>query len=291
MKQFTTPMPARREREPKMYAVCSFRRACELIESKCGEVFISERYGQGCNKVLILPEAKQELQVITSYGRRSPMNAKEQKLAGYGHFLIDEDDHILVIVKHFIEIQTMNRTAVGAANLGPNGETNPGLDFLQYHSEEFLATEAKYNTDAYGGLVDPFLKLCGGSEFVLEGHTHPDLGVFYSAADRESGAARAASSPVCIFVCDPIRKKMLGSVGSSFEDAEVIVYDRGGASPDTETWQERPLPPADEIAQLASQCFRMRGCLGNMRLYTRLDGKLCMKLKLIVPKVKRGKRE
>lgn len=277
-----TPMPARRLVEPKTYPVCSFKKACEIIESKCGDVQIAERHGKGSNKVIILPEAYQELTAMISYGRRSPMNAKEQKYAGYGHFLVDDRGNTITIVKHFIEIQTMNRNAVGASNLGPNGENNPGLDFLEYHREEFLKLEAKYNTDAYGCAVDPFIRLCGSSEFVLEGHTHPDLGCFYSQTDRVSGSARAASTPVCIFVCDPVRKEMLGSIGRGFADAEVIVYDRINYDP-IEEETDSLAPPSDEIARLTSQCLRTRGYSGNIKIRTRFDGRSVMKIKLVIP--------
>lgn len=193
-----TPMPTRRPPQPKTYPVCSLKKAMDIIKSKCGDVYVKERHGKGRNKVIILPEPEQELTAITSYGRRSPMNVYEQKLYGMGHFLIDDDGNVITIISHIIEIQTMNRNPVGASNLGPNGEYNPGLDFLEYHREEFLRNETKFNTDAFGYQVDPFLKLCGPSEFVLEGHTHPDLGVFYSGTDKVSGAARAASSPVLL---------------------------------------------------------------------------------------------
>lgn len=287
MKKYT-PMPTRRPASPKTYPICPLKEVMNMIESKCGQVFIMERHGKGGNKVILLPEATRELEVMISYGRRSPMNANEQKYAGYGHYLMDENGHIFLIVNHFIEIQTMNRNAVGASNLGPNGEYNPGLDFLEYHREEFLRMEEKYNTDAFGCPVDPFLKLCGPSEFVLEGHTHPDLGVFYSGTDKRSGAARAASSPVCIFVCDPIRKKMLGSIGKDFADAEVIVYGRGTDSREDLSEDKRLIPPTDEIVRLASQCLRTRGYAGNIRLRTRLDAKGCLKIKLIIPKSKRS---
>lgn len=281
-----TPMPTRRPAEPRTYPVCSFKNARELIESKCGAAQVVERHGKGSNKVIILPEAYQELRAMISYGRRSPMNAKEQKYSGYGHFLVDDQGNAIVIVKHFVEIQTMNRSAVSASNLGPNGENNPGLDFLAYHREEFLKTEAKYNTDAYGGVVDPFMKLCGSSEFVLEGHTHPDLGCFYSQTDRVSGSARAASAPVCIFVCDPIRKEMIGSIGSSFAEAEVIVY---GYDPVKEE-ADNLAPPSDEItseiARLTSQCLRMHGYSGNMKINKRFDGRSVMKIKLLLPSLR-----
>lgn len=281
-----TPLPTRRTISPKTYPICSLKKTLDLIQSKCGPVRISERHGKGANKVIILPEAARELEVMISYGRRSPMNANEQKYAGYGHYLMDESGHVITIVKHFIEIQTMNRNAVGASNLGPNGEYNPGLDFLEYHREEFLKTEAKYNTDAFGYPVDPFLKFCGPSEFVLEGHTHPDLGVFYSGTDRVSGAARAATSPVCIFVCDPVRKEMLGSIGRDFADAEVIVYTRGKAAREEPGEDKRLLPPVDEIVRLTGQCLRLRGYMGQVRLHTRWDGRGYLKIKMTMPKGK-----
>ena len=101
-------------------------------------VSITERHGKGQNKVIILPEAFQELKVMISYGRRSPMNFKEQKYAGFGHLFSDKNGSSVTVVSHFIQIHTMNRNPVGASNLGPNGEWNPGLDFLEYYREEFL---------------------------------------------------------------------------------------------------------------------------------------------------------
>ena len=141
----------------------------------------------------------QELTSIISYRRRSPMNVNEQKFGGYGHFLRNPAGGMIAVIKHFIEVPTVNRTPVSAGNLGPNGELNPALDFLEYVRAEFFRTEKQFNTDAYGCEVDPFLELCGGSEFVMECHTHPDLGVFWSAADRRSGSHRAGNKPLCIF--------------------------------------------------------------------------------------------
>ena len=278
-----TPMPPRLPPQPKTYPTCSLEKAMDIIKSKCGNVYIKERHGAGSNKVIILPESEQELNSIVSYGRRSPMNVYEQKLYGMGHFLVDNGNTIIVL-SHFIEIQTKNRSPVGASNLGPNGEYNPGLDFLEYHREEYLRNEAKFNTDAYGYQVDPFLKLCGPSEFVLEGHTHPDLGVFYSGTDKTSGAARAALSPICIFVCDPIRKTMLGSIGKSFEKAEIIVLSRGIPTEGETNDHKRLTPPTNEIVRLSTRCLRTHGYAGSIRIRSRIDGRACVRIRLVVPK-------
>lgn len=281
------PMPPRRHQQPKTYPICSFNKAMDIIKNKCGDVYVKEVHGKGRNKVILLPEAEQEFNSIVSYGRRSPMNVYEQKLYGMGHFMLDDAGNVITIISHFIEIQTMNRNPVGASNLGPNGEYNPGIDFLEYYREEFLKNETKFNTDAFGFQVDPFLKFCGPSEYVLEGHTHPDLGSFLSSVDKASGAARAALSPICIFVCDPIRKEMLGRIGKDFADAEIIVFSRGTASQDDICKDERLIPPTDEIVCLAGQCLRTCGYSGDIRLRSRINGKGYLKIKLIIPKDKK----
>ena len=188
------PIPKHRPQEPKKYPTLSIKKVCAMIEERCGSVRITERHGRECgNYAVILPEAMQELTSIISYRRRSPMNVNEQKFGGYGHFLRNPAGGMIAVIKHFIEVPTVNRTPVSAGNLGPNGELNPALDFLEYVRAEFFRTEKQFNTDAYGCEVDPFLELCGGSEFVMECHTHPDLGVFWSAADRRSGSHRAGN--------------------------------------------------------------------------------------------------
>lgn len=223
---------------------------------------------------------------MVSYGRRSPMNRLEQKYAGYGHFFVEKTGTVNIVVSHFIQIPTTNRSAVAASNLGPHGEANPGLEFLEYYRKEYQRYEHQFNVDEYGFPVDPFLDSFGPSEFVLEGHTHPDLGVFWSNTDKTSGAARAASSPVCIFVCDPIRQQMLGCVGKDFENAEVIIYDRhcDGNKQSLCVSLEPMTSPVDEIARLANECLRKRGCSGKIKCGTRLDGKVHMRIKMVIPK-------
>lgn len=280
------PIPKHRPQEPKKYPTLSIKKVCAMIEERCGSVRITERHGRECgNYAVILPEAMQELTSIISYRRRSPMNVNEQKFGGYGHFLRNPAGGMIAVIKHFIEVPTVNRTPVSAGNLGPNGELNPALDFLEYVRAEFFRTEKQFNTDAYGCEVDPFLELCGGSEFVMECHTHPDLGVFWSAADRRSGSHRAGNKPLCIFVCDPVRGEMLCSMGRSFEDAQVLVYERAAQSAES---SDLPLSPAGELARLAGACLRTRGYEGSLRMHATLRGRTCLKLRLVMPK---GRRE
>lgn len=283
-------LPERKPREQVVYPGMTFEEVINTIEKECGRSFAVKSYGRGKHKVIILPEAVSELRVMVSFGRRSPKNLKEQKYNGYGHFLDGGDGNVIIVVAHFIEVFTMNRSAVHASNLGPGGESNPGLDFLEYYREEFLSSEKDCNEDAGGYKADPFLDICGSSEFVLEGHTHPDLGVFWSPQDRKTGSARAASSPVCIFVCDPVRREILGSVGKEFEEAEVILYDRVN-SPYTESCFPEPAPEeadsricVNKLIYQAQQCISLRGCSGKILCHTGIWGNLKVNIKLKVPK-------
>lgn len=285
-----TPMlPPRREHTPRTYPVLSAQKIAEIIESKCGNVRVAESHGKGRNKVFFLPEAYQEYKMIVSHGRRSPMNHNEKKFIGLGHFLMGEENTVNIVVAHFIEVLTTNRSTVSASCLGPNGEASPGLDFLEYHREEFLRHEKQYNQDACGCMVDPFLKLCGSSECVLDGHTHPNLGVFFSGPDKANGAARAASAPVCIFVCDPVRSEMLGCVGREFDSAEIIAYDRTtqtAARPE-EHEENRTRDYISELMHFADGCLRIPGITGTVKSRTRMDGKVRLKIDLVVPKLRR----
>ena len=271
-------LPQRHPAIKKTYKTCSFQQVQSIIEKQCGKVAVTERHlsehkQNAQNKVIILPEAEKELKVIVSYGRRSPMNMLEQKFIGLGHIFESGEGHHIIVVSHFIEIHTTNRTSVGARNIGPNGET-VALDLVSYYREEFQETEAEFNTDENGFMVDPFIKHAGPSEFVLEGHTHPNLGVFYSGPDRESGKARAAAGPICIFVCDPIRKEMLGSIGYDMAPAEVIVYSKVSARQIAEKPAKAlPLVPSEQKSY-QPQKTEVKECSSVEDMIASLYGKL-----------------
>lgn len=137
--------------------------------------------------------------------------------------------------------------------------------------------EKNCNTDAYGKTVDPFLKRYGSSEFVLEGHTHPNLGVFWSSTDRISGSARAASSPICIFVCDPIRRQMLGCIGKEFIPAQVIVYERKGGNKAEESL-------GSELMNLIRDWLDRKDAQGKIQCKNHMNGKTSLRIKILMDK-------
>ncbi len=276
---------------PKKLVRCPFKTALHFIKDKCGNTFIQNRFGKGYNQVIILPDAALELMVMTSYGRRSSTNRFEQKFCGYGHFLRNEHGHILIIVKHFIEIQTFNGNTDRKTSRNTS-QKNPGMEYFDYCREEFLKTEVAYNTDAYGKEIDPFLSYCGPSELVLMGHTLPDHGVYYSEHDITGGSESTVPSyPVCSFVCDPIQKRMISCIGESYDEAEIIVLSRAEPHGDEYSDDDRLIPPTDEIVRLANRCLHNDGYSGSIRLRERIDGRADLSIDLVIPKPEENTRE
>lgn len=164
------PKQLKREKEEKVYPVMSLKEICAIAEAKCGKVFVAERHGkqeESHNHVIILPEAWEELRVMITYGRISPINEFEQQFCGYGHIFLTEEGYVTTVVSHFIQVHTMNRTPISSSYLSRDGTSNPGLDFLVYYRDEYVKNEAKYNRNDRNYMVDPYLKY-GHSEYVLE---------------------------------------------------------------------------------------------------------------------------
>ena len=137
------PKQPKREKEEKVYPVMSLEEICAIIEAKCGKVFIAERHGKqerSHNHVIILPEAWEELRVMITYGRISPINEFEQQFCGYGHIFLTEEGYVTTVVSHFIQVHTMNRTPISSSYLSKDGASNPGLDFLAYYRDEYVKT-------------------------------------------------------------------------------------------------------------------------------------------------------
>lgn len=265
----------------KKYPVLGIETALATIREKCGAE-VTQRYGEGGGEsaVILLPQAADELRFITTFGRRSPMNCKETKFIGYGHWFIDDKTRRpFVVVSHFIEVKTPYRTNVSCSLIGPHGELSGGVEILEYEKDEYLANEIKYNTDADGYVVDPFLKI-GHSEYAVEAHTHPALHAFFSYTDKELHKARSGAGLMASLVVDPINREMVSVVGKNFQKAQVLIC---GRRPQADADGGLPEGGLEEIMRLAGALLNDKGYAGSVRAQCRPNGSCCLKLKLVSP--------
>lgn len=195
-----------------------YEKVLSEIKDKCAPISIT-LYGKGKHKVVFLPEAWQELKQMIYFGRKHPVNTYEQQYQGMGHVFIDELQNITIVVSHFLYIYSATRNKTFATV--SNGNNDSMLERLEKERDIYNQFEITCNQSEDGYVYDPFVKF-SPSEVVLFGHTHPNLGAFFSPPDRASGYA-TKTLPAVTFVCDPIRKEMKAMVGLKEEDAQVCV--------------------------------------------------------------------
>lgn len=211
-----------RKKDVCVYPKLSMKELIQIIKEKCAP---AEYFKQGMGEyyVVILPEAWEELKMIIGWGKKTPTNVFEQLYEGMGYCFSTGDNHWIVLVSHFLYIYAADRTPVSACIM-KDGEYDSILSRIEYEREIYCKNEAKYNKSSEGYMYNPVVDECGPSYVNLYGHTHPDIGVFFSYDDRTSGFA-TPDFPAATFVADPIRKQMKAMVGVDQEEAQIIVFE------------------------------------------------------------------
>lgn len=213
---------ARMKKEVIQYKQIKLSDITENISQKCGNTKFA-KYGTQSNNgdvVIFLPMATKEFETMVYWGEYHPVNRDEQIYEGIGHIFMDGNRRI-VVVSHFLYIYAAERTPTSACIM--NGTFNSVMTRIEYEVDIYNKNEVKYNVRKDGTLLNPVVGIAGPSRPVLYGHTHPNLGCFFSPPDRVSGFA-TPDFPAVTFVADPIRKEMKAGVGVELSDAEILVY-------------------------------------------------------------------
>lgn len=249
------PLPEAKPKETIDYKlpVLPLKKIVQIIQKECAPA-ICHGYSNGKNTIVILPEAWDELSQMIYFGRRHAVNCYEQHYQGMGHFFIDADRNVTVVVTHFLYIYSASRGPTFAKVI--SGAEDTMLDRLANERAIYNKLESRCNTDQNGYKVDPFLRY-GASEVVLFGHTHPSISCFFSETDRNSNYA-TPSCPICTFVCDPIGKDMKAMIGMDEQPAKVAVFQRAPANDEAKPTKEtnkRKISPENQemIAEFATQ--------------------------------------
>lgn len=207
------------DKKVKKMPVFSIKDVFSQIKDKC-DATKAQKFGSGNHYVVILPEAWEELKSMIGWGKKTPTNAYEQLYQGMGHYFCNVDGNYILIVSHFLYIYAAHRSPTSACI--SNGEYDSMMRRIEYEREVFCGNEVRYNRTSTGKVFNPWAD--HGSEVDIYGHTHPDIGVFFSSDDKGSGYA-TPTKPAAIFVADPIRKQLKARVGINQEEAQVVVFE------------------------------------------------------------------
>lgn len=262
------------------------------IQTNCTP-FDIEVYGDGSHVLYFLPEASVELNYYVQYGKKRASNAHEQQLIGLGHNFIDSNHRIQTVVTRIIPIFSASRGPTHAKVVSE--ENDAMLEVLENERKIQNQLESEYNTDENGHTIDPFLEY-GPSKVVLFGHTHPDLGCFFSSVDHRSNYS-TPSTPIVTFVCDPIRKDMKAMVGVGCESMKIIVCrPKSGTTATTSqrTTAHREFT-VDELWQrvsaVANLLLQQAGVNGNFDCHHDWRGRTHMQFKVTYRPLKRSHRD
>lgn len=254
----------------------TIQRGCAPFECDC--------YGSGYHVLYILPEPAMELDQLVRFGKKRASNVYEQLFIGMGHRFVDENKKLLTVVTRILPICSPSRGPTHARAITQDNDTS--LECLRQEQKIQNQLEGQYNRDEEGHLLDPFLDEYGPSEVVLYGHTHPNLGCFFSATDHRSNYSTPALPMVC-FVCDPIRKDMKAMVGVDGEDMKVIVCRPKAASAPAPR-QSTPAAPREysvedlwhRMSMISGLLLQKEGISGKLDCHQDRRGTVHMKLNL-----------
>lgn len=262
------------------------------IQTNCAP-FEVETYGDGSHVLYILPEPYNELSYFVQYGKKRAANAHEQQFIGLGHDFVDTNRRIQTVVTRIIPIFSASRGPTHAKVVSE--ENDAMLDVLENERRIQNQLESEYNTDEHGHTIDPFLEY-GPSKVVLFGHTHPDLGCFFSSVDHRSNYS-TPSTPIVTFVCDPIRKDMKAMVGVNCESMKIIVC-RPKTNTSATVSNRAPAPrefTVDELWQrvssVANLLLQQAGVNGNFDCHHDWRGRTHMQFKVTYRPLKRSHKD
>lgn len=209
----------KKEKIEKKMPVFSIKEVINQIKEKCDTTKV-QKFGSGNHYVVILPEAWEELKNMIGWGKRTPTNVYEQLYQGMGHYFRNVDGKYILIVSHFLYIYAAHRSPTSACI--SNGEYDSMMRRIEYERKIYCGNEVGCNRTSTGKVFNPWAGM--GSEVDIYGHTHPDIGVFFSSDDKGSGYA-TPSKPAAIFVADPIRKQLKARVGINQEESQILVFE------------------------------------------------------------------
>ena len=227
-------------KDRRTYPNMTVEEIAQIVERDCFAVE-SETYGSGNHTVIFLPQAIAELKQVVYWGERHAVNIFEQQFQGLGH-IFDSGNSNTIVVSHVLYIYSASRGPTHAKI--SEGICDTMLSRLENERRIYNDYELAYNKNKQGVTINPFVAENHLSTVVLSGHTHPDLGVFFSQPDRNSGCA-TPDFPAVTFVCDPIRRDMKAMVGVNEEAARIIIYESnvsGDVWRDTDSYVEKSLP-------------------------------------------------
>ena len=206
--------------KPRIDGSLSANEINNIIYKKCDARPIIDS-GKG-SLVIFLPHAWDNFCASTNYGKWTAENELESQYFLEGYFFVDKRMYSTAVVTNVVTPFSASQNHA-AAELYSEGRTN-AYEIVE-QKEADIKKYASCGKDMESGVaLNPFFKDYGPPHRVGFGHTHPNIGVFFSGTDKTSVFA-AEGEPWVTMVADPRRCQLLVATGKALSPSRIVVFD------------------------------------------------------------------
>lgn len=270
--------------KPRIHGDLSTREVLDIITRKCKCRVVTSK-GSG-PAVVFLPHGWDNLVASTNYGKWTPENELESQYFLEGYFFKDQSGNTTTIITHVLTPVSHSRHRTAAQLYGEGGEN--AYKNLEEQEKALAEYACAGRVSATGAELNPFFTACGTPVRVGFGHTHPNLGVFFSATDKTSVFA-APGEPWVTMVVDPRRCDILVTTGKELSKSKLIIMGNkehsSAQSPvqSTQTLENREMKfdfnssVLPEISALLNEFIKHDGLRFDFKINGRFPGRMKLK--------------
>lgn len=175
------------------------------INSHFPEFSVDPKTRMNQDMLIFTPQALEELQFHTRWGKVHPQNKNELKFRGIGYVFTDgQHEYFIVCYVQYLLAPDRTTTFVGKAYIE-----------LQEKDLEFYSHDYSMN---------PFGEAFGPPNIIFMGHTHPgNLSTQMSHTDRNTHIQTMRTEQWMTVIVNPHRMKISAYVGSGFKPLYVLI--------------------------------------------------------------------
>lgn len=244
---------------------------------------------KGSAYVFFVPHAWDSFVSSVHFGKWVPENELESQYFLEGYSFVDKRGVSSTVVTNIV---TPNSASQGKTSAQLYSEENNAYTAVKAKEAELTKYAAKGKDNRTGAQINPFYERFGAPIRVGFGHTHPNIGCFFSTVDKTSIFA-VPGEPWITMVADPRREELLVAVGSDMRVAEVVTFKakKKSATKNSHT------PAANEVVEAFSQFVQFvnaqldAGCTAKINIGGKLPGTLTFNGKITLPKRRKKTRE
>ncbi len=285
--------------KPRIAGKLSPNDVAAIIQAKC-KAFPERTKTKSKHYIFFTPHAWDSFRASVNYGKWVAENELESQYFLEGYYFIDKNKISSTVVTNVI---TPYSASQGRASAQLYSESFNTYKIIEQKEEELTKYASAGKDIDLKCIINPFYNDFGAPIRVGFGHTHPNIGVFFSSVDKTSVFA-SPSEPWITMVTDPRRKELLAAIGTEMEISPIILFNQKETKPEKsepktilpkETVPNASTPPSfkDEFIECLTLINDqlLLGSSVKIKMSGKLPGKLNFKGSFFVPKRrKKGKR-